>query len=103
VLREIPISVTPLGFPMVGTFLNLLGPRRLDGVLGLAAACDPLHIEFHGVDLLDLERDGLPRELAVQRDLSIPLATKYAVLDRLADFVRGRFDVITLAEAARAR
>ncbi len=103
VLREIPISVTPLGFPMVGTFLNLLGPRHLDGVLGLAATCDPLHIEFHGVDLLDLERDALPRELAVQRDLAIPLATKYAVLDRLADFVRGRFDVMTLAEAARAR
>jgi hypothetical protein len=103
VLREIPISATPLGFPMVGTFLNLLGPQRLDSVLGFAAACDPLHLEFHGVDLLDLERDGLPAELAVQRDLLVPLETKLAVLDRLADFIRGRFDVTTLAEAARAR
>lgn len=103
VLREIPISVTPLGFPLVGTFLNMLGPDRLDGVLGFAAACNPLHLEFHAVDLLDLERDHLAPELKVQRDLAIPLATKYAVLDRLADFVRGRFDVVTLAEAARAR
>ncbi len=103
VLREIPISATPLGFPMVGTFLNLLGPERLDSVLGFAADCDPLHLEFHGVDLLELGHDGLPAELAVQRDLTIPLATKYAVLDRLADFVHGRFEIATLAEAARAR
>jgi hypothetical protein len=103
VVREIPISVTPLGFPLVGTFLNLLGPDRLQSMLGFAATCDPLHLEFHGVDLLDLERDKLPPGLAVQRDLTIPLETKYAVLDRLADFVRGRFEVTTLAEAARAR
>ena len=100
VIRQHPISVLPgLGLPMVGTFLAMLGPERLEAALGFAAELDPLHIEFHGVDLLDLERDALPPALAVQRDLCIPLEQKLAVMDRLFGFLAGRFEVVPLRDA----
>ena len=100
VIRQHPISVLPgLGLPMVGTFLAMLGPERLEAALGFAAELDPLHIEFHGVDLLDLARDGLPPELAVQSDLLIPLERKLAVMDRLFSFLDGRFEVVPLRDA----
>jgi len=103
-LREFPISVLPgVGLPLVGTFLNLLGPERLEGFLGFAEGLDPLHLEFHGVDLLDLTRDGLDPALAAQGDLAIPLDSKLAVLDRLAAFVSGRFEVVPLREALGGR
>jgi hypothetical protein len=101
VLRENPISVLPTGFPMVGTFLNLLGPERLHLVLGQALAANPLHLEFHAVDLVELERDRLPPELKAQKDLALPLTRKLAVLERILEAVRGRFQVVPLAEAGR--
>jgi peptidoglycan-N-acetylglucosamine deacetylase len=103
VIRQHPISVLPgMGLPMVGTFLAMLGPARLEAALGFAAELDPLHIEFHGVDLLDLERDALPPALAVQKDLCIPLERKLAVMERLFRFLDGRFDVVPLRDADHA-
>lgn len=103
-ISEIPISVLPgIGLPMVGTFLNLLGPARLDGLLGFAEGLSPLHLEFHALDLLDLTRDDLDPSLGAQADLTIPLATKLAVLDRLAAFVAGRFEPVPLREALGGR
>lgn len=104
VLREFPITVLPgVGLPMVGTFLNLLGPERLEGLLGFATRCDPLHVEFHGVDLLELARDGLDPAFEAQGDLPIPLERKVAVLETLLDFMTSRFEVTTLAEVSRGR
>jgi hypothetical protein len=104
VLRELPITVLPgIGFPMVGTFWNLLGRERAEALLGLAAEARPLHIEFHGVDLMELERDQLPAAFAVQGDLTIPLARKQAAIERLLGFVRGRFAAVPLAEAPHGR
>jgi peptidoglycan/xylan/chitin deacetylase (PgdA/CDA1 family) len=63
-LPVIGTAITSLPKPLVG---HLLRSLRGAGFVGL---------EFHAVDLMDLELDKLPAELASQKDLRIPLAVK---------------------------
>lgn len=98
-----PISVLPgVRFPLIGTSLTLLGERGVDLVAPLVRRLDWLHLEFHAADLLGLEEDGLPEELAVQPDLRVPLARKARVFEGfLANGKIGRA-TLPLAEVADA-
>ena len=96
-LRELPISVVGrLRFPMVGTFLSMLGEKWVTYLLPFLAGQRYLNIEFHAIDLIDFHKDGLAPEHEVIRETLIPLATKTAIYDRLFEFLAGHFRFTTL-------
>jgi hypothetical protein len=81
-LREYPITTGgPLMMPLIGTTMagNGLLTRQL---VNAASRLDFVNIEFHGIDFLDIEGDGLERELLVEPALKIPLETRLANFDR---------------------
>lgn len=100
---ELPIAVAPLTrIPFIGTLVATVPSAILrPGYLSLRG--EPhLNFELHGVDVLGFD-DGLPGPLLrQQRDLRVHSSTKMARLDRVFGWIRRDFDVVTLAQAARA-
>lgn len=98
---ELPITVVPLiRFPFIGTTLSLLGDVGYSALRPLLARSKFLNLEFHGIDLIDLEADGIEPVLMSQRDLRIPLAKKRALFSRvLGDLKRG-WEIGTLEQLA---
>jgi peptidoglycan-N-acetylglucosamine deacetylase len=100
-LWELPIStVGPARWPLVGTFL-LAGPPLLRRAFERASARAPsLHLELHGIDLVDADRDGVEaRVAALQPELRTPLAVR---LTRLETFLHARRGFTRLCDAAAA-
>jgi hypothetical protein len=104
-LLQYPISVA-LGVPLIGTAFTALGlaASRAALTLGLRIRSH-LTIEFHAVDLMGLNEDGLDPILGVQPDLKTPVARKRQifgeVLTRLNQRVRvERLDRLAAEEAA---
>lgn len=100
-LWELPIStIGPARWPLVGTFL-LAGPAALRRRLALATGREEsLHLELHGIDLVDAEADGIAPVLAsLQPELRTPLADRRA---RLAAFLRDRDGFARLCDTAAA-
>ncbi|RME25107.1 MAG: hypothetical protein D6806_08500 [Deltaproteobacteria bacterium] len=101
-LVELPIS-TLLGVPLTGTLLALVGPSRAQWLAGLVSGRPFLCIELHGVDLMDIDYDGLDPSLAVQPDLKIPWHRKYeAILVFCRSLLERGYKAMTLEQAARA-
>lgn len=94
-LWQFPVAVAG-GIPLIGTAFTALG--RAPSVAAAKAGVrmrQHLTIEFHAVDLLSLDDDGLDPTLAVQPDLKVPVAKKrrifrdtLAAIARKAEFVR---------------
>jgi peptidoglycan-N-acetylglucosamine deacetylase len=104
-LQAIPITVLPpLRLPLIGTALFALGQTAVGWLKPFLAREALVHPEFHAVDLMSLEEDGLWPDLRVQPDLRLPLAQKRAILRRFFAACQdgGRVSA-TLAELARAR
>lgn len=110
-LWEIPMSVVPgLRLPVIGTTLALFGSRSFRRVYPWLRARQPfLNIEFHGVDFLGPDDDGLsPALLERQPDLRVPLPEKmrsYRDVLRLLqnDYAFGALaDMVDELEAGRA-
>jgi peptidoglycan-N-acetylglucosamine deacetylase len=100
-LWELPITtVGAARWPLVGTFL-LAGPQPVRRVLERASArAGTLHLELHGIDLVDAEHDGIARELAaLQPELRTPLVERTARLER---FLAARSGFTRLCDAAAA-
>lgn len=98
-LWELPISaIGPARWPLVGTFL-LAGPAPLRRRLELATKRAPqLHLELHGIDLVDADDDGVATRLAqLQPELRTPLADRRT---RLAAFLRDRDGFARLCDVA---
>jgi len=78
-LWVLPNASTPvLRLPVIGTSLSSAPEPLFDHMLS-AISRDPfVSIEFHAVDLLELDADALPSELSSQKDLSIPVSRKRA-------------------------
>lgn len=78
-LVELPISrLGPL--PLTGSLLSLshkLGAILMARILSRAGF---VHLELHGVDLLDIKSDGLDPSLGAQADLRIPWRRKAAAI-----------------------
>ena len=71
-LREYPITASgPLRMPVIGTFLT--GGWVTGHLVEWAKDLPFANVEFHGIDFLDLERDGLDPALAVEPALKVPL------------------------------
>lgn len=97
-LWSLPISVLPgVRFPLIGTSLTLLGHTGVRALSPLVRRMDWLHLEFHAADLLALEDDDLPRDLAVQPDLHRPVAAKRSVFERFLELARPGREAPTLA------
>jgi hypothetical protein len=83
-LLELPIS-SLLGVPLIGSLLATAGPRLAPYLAAVAARSGFVNLELHGVDLMDLEADGLDPALGVQRDLRLPWRKK---AETIAIFIR---------------
>ena len=104
-LAQYPISVA-LGVPLIGTAFTALGmtATRAAVAVGLRTRRH-LTVEFHAVDLMGLNEDGLDPMLGVQPDLKSPVARKHrifaALLRQLKAQVRvERLDRLAAEEAA---
>lgn len=72
-LMEFPITASgPLRMPLIGTTLAGSG-LAVRQMVAASARKDFVNIEFHGIDFLDRENDGLEPELLVEPALKIPL------------------------------
>lgn len=99
-LWEVPIGVGPFGLPLIGTTL-LAAPEPLARFVARRAERSPyLHIELHGLDLVDPEHDDIPANLRRLPELRVGLAEK---LDRLARLLRSRPAISPLADWVRAQ
>ncbi len=90
-LREFPITTAGvLRMPLIGTVLARGGwwSRRL------VTACDGLpfvNVEFHALDFLGIDEDGIEPELRVEPALRVPLATRIKRYeDALRKLMEGR-------------
>jgi len=84
-LWELPISVSPVArVPLIGTTLLAL-PALVSGPLRrIALGLPHLHLELHGMDLADPDRDDLaPGLLARQPELRVPWRVRYERLREL--------------------
>ncbi len=100
-LFELPVAVTPwLRLPAIGT--SLLGLQRLRRIILRGMAKQRFfNFELHGMDLLDIEEDGLPEVLRVhQRDLRVPLKIRLAALDELLTELCNRSQIVPLCNIA---
>lgn len=74
-LVELPISAV-FGIPLVGGVLAWAGPAWARRLGQLVARRPFVHLELHGVDLLDPVRDGIEPELGGLADLRLSLDRK---------------------------
>ncbi len=99
---ELPVTVLPwVRAPFIGTSLLMMGR-------GGYAACRPLlerlrfvNLEFHGIDMCDLEEDGIDPALLQQPDLHHPLSTKRDLFRQVLLDLRDGWGVRTLRDLSR--
>lgn len=101
-LLELPIGVTRLQLPYIGTSLVLSGPRVAARLTKQMLGRELINLELHGFDASDLEDDGLHALAPHRADLRRRSAEK---LDAISSAVRAMrdagYELVTLDEAAR--
>jgi len=102
-LWEVPISVSrTLRLPLTGTFLlgdspPMMSRFQAKALRREAASTKHLHLEFHAIDLADVEADGIePAIVKHQRELATPLDRR---LERLVKLLEARGGGIPIARA----
>ncbi len=100
-LVEVPMTVLgPVRFPLIGTSLIAAGERGY-GMLRPFVKREPfVNLEFHAVDLMNLEEDGLARGLKPQRDLGVAVAAKRALFQRVVGELHEDWGIETLEALA---
>ena len=104
-LWEVPMALVPgVRLPVIGTSLHLFGKQGFQAVWPLLSHTYRrlFHLEFHALDFVDAQDEGVADLVAHQPDLRIPWRQKRALYDHVFDTVgRGRtYD--TLAGAVRS-
>jgi peptidoglycan/xylan/chitin deacetylase (PgdA/CDA1 family) len=100
-LWEFPVAVSPvLRLPFTHT-LRYLAPA---GVCrrtwrAIVRSQTPLMYQFHAVDLLDLDRDGIDPRMARHPGMTLPLERKHALLEDALRAIQASYRVRTYAEA----
>jgi hypothetical protein len=110
-LRRFPVATTRcLRIPVYNTMRHYVGDGRMDRMIGRLGSKDSCaSFTMHGIDLLDLEHDGVPAELGRHPGLTKPLAHRLDALVatlkafRQAGFVFRRFKDEVAAEAPQGR
>lgn len=101
-LIELPIGVTPLQLPYIGTSLVLGGDRLADWLSRQMLRREFINIELHGFDLADASEDGLEALRPHRADLRRSAAEKLRSLRTAVRVLRDAgYELVTLEEAAR--
>lgn len=98
-LLELPIS-SVLGVPLIGSVLVAAGSRLVPYLAAVAARAGFVNLELHGVDLMDLDTDGLDPALGIQRDLKIPWQKKAEAIATFIGSLLQTHRPVPLREAA---
>ncbi len=101
-LLELPIGVTPMQLPYIGTSL-VLGGRRIAALLSKQMlGRELINLELHGFDLADAKEDGLETLTAYRADLKRTVSDKLRALKAAVRVLRqAGYELVTLEEAAR--
>jgi|Deesub1362A_J573_1020465.scaffolds.fasta_scaffold01197_10 hypothetical protein len=103
-LVELPISVLPvIGLPFIGTFITLAGRRMtLLTYKTIKRLRDFLNLEFHAIDLLGLEEDGIDPALSCQVDLRVSYRDKLSLFKEVFSFIKeDDYEILTLKEVSQ--
>lgn len=99
---ELPVATVPgVRLPYIGTLVSLL-PEAAGTLLAQTLRRDALVVvELHGVDLLDAS-DGIPPAVvAKQRELSVPVSTRWRRLESVLRELLDDAEACTHEQAAR--
>lgn len=78
-MTVLPCATTPwLRVPVIGTFITMLPQSVVDRMASSLAGPGFVGLEFHAIDLVDVEGDNLPAALRASRDVNVPVAVKRA-------------------------
>lgn len=99
---EIPMCVSPLGFPIIGTSLHILRGAGFKAMFPMLRRAHPdlLNLEFHAIDFVDDTDLNDPELVRVQPDLSIPWQKKRETYLDVFRTIRSAYSFATLREAA---
>ncbi len=101
-LLELPIGVTPLQLPYIGTSLVLGGDQLADRLSRQMLRREFINLELHGFDLADAYEDGLEALRPHRADLRRSAAEKLRSLRTAVRVIRDAgYELVTLEEAAR--
>jgi peptidoglycan-N-acetylglucosamine deacetylase len=102
-LWELPMAVSGLGVPFIGTFAVAMPWPLVRAVYSSFKAQPFFNFELHALDVLD-GSDGLPRALLErQRDARIPAARKMERLEQIFRWMGQDSQRLTLAEVTRSQ
>lgn len=101
-LLEIPIGVTRLQLPYIGTSLVLGGKRVAARLTKQMIGRELINLELHGFDAADLEEDDLGALAPHRADLKRSANDKLQALSTAVRVMRDAgYELVTLQEAAR--
>ncbi len=101
-LLELPIGVTPLQLPYIGTSLILGGDQIAERLSRQMLRRELINLEIHGFDVADASEDGLEALRPHRADLRRTAAEKLRSLRTAVRVIRGAgYELVTLEEAAR--
>jgi len=101
-LLELPIGVTKLQLPYIGTSLVLGGPRVAAMMTKQMLGRELINLELHGFDVADAADDSLHMLVPHRADLRRRAGEKLRALSRAVRVMReAGYELVTLGEAAR--
>ena len=101
-LLELPIGVTPLQLPYIGTSLVLGGERIAKQLSKQMLRRELINLELHGLDAADAVEDGLDALVPHRADLRRSAAQKLGALQTAVRVIReAGYEFVTLEEASR--
>jgi len=101
-LLELPIGVTPLQLPYIGTSLVLGGEKIAARLTRQMLGRELINLELHAIDAADATEDGLATLAPHRADLRRTAADKLGSLRAAIEVIRDAgYELVTLEEAAR--
>lgn len=101
-MMELPIGVTPLQLPYIGTSLVLGGDQLAERLSRQMLGREFINLELHGFDLADASEDGLEALRPYRADLRRSAAEKLRSLRTAVRVIRDAgYELVALEEAAR--
>lgn len=101
-ILELPIGVTPMQLPYIGTSLVVGGERVSEELTRQMLGRELINLELHGLDLADAAEDGLIALKPHRVDLRRTAAEKLCSLRAAVRLIRNAgYELVTLEEAAK--
>jgi len=101
-MLELPIGVTPLRLPYIGTSLVVGGTKIAEYLTKQMLGMELINLELHGLDAADAVQDGLHSLRPYRPDLRRTAADKLGALRAAIRIIRDAgYELVPLHEAAR--